>query len=115
MAAVPPGGSERDRGCPCSEAIDHVWDLLDGEMEPGDCDRIRRHLEACSGCRTEYEREAALKDRIARACACERAPTALREWVSRQVAVWRFDIGTGDTISGSRVEIRRETRETRGI
>ncbi|MBI3920507.1 MAG: DUF4349 domain-containing protein [Armatimonadetes bacterium] len=57
-----PGSSRNERG-PCSDRVDVLSALLDGELLSEDADRLRVHLEVCTGCRdysTALERDHAL-------------------------------------------------------
>src|SRR5436305_2048977 len=38
---------------PCEEALDLLEPYLDADLPPGEMDRVRRHLEACSACAAE--------------------------------------------------------------
>src|SRR5436309_2048887 len=37
----------------CAEALDLLEPYLDGDLPPGEADRVRRHLEACPACAAE--------------------------------------------------------------
>ena len=62
----------------CSEVLRKVYEYLDGEMGPGDCDRIRQHLDECGPCLAEYDIDRVLKALVHRSCGWEPAPTQLR-------------------------------------
>lgn len=72
-------------GCPCSEAQDHVWDYLDGELTEQDCGRIREHLSTCESCARTFDTEQKMKDAVSRACGCDEAPQDLRSRVAALV------------------------------
>jgi anti-sigma factor (TIGR02949 family) len=38
---------------PCEEALDLLEPYLDGDLPPGEMDRVRRHLEVCPACAAE--------------------------------------------------------------
>ena len=38
---------------PCEEALDLLEPYLDGDLPPGEMDRVRRHLDACPACAAE--------------------------------------------------------------
>jgi anti-sigma factor (TIGR02949 family) len=38
---------------PCEEALDLLEPYLDGDLPPGEADRVRRHLETCPACAAE--------------------------------------------------------------
>lgn len=47
---------ERLRGMiSCEEALSHLWELIDGELAPGDEMAVRRHVEVCSRCFPRYD------------------------------------------------------------
>lgn len=45
----------------CDEALTNLYQYLDREMGAADSDRIRSHLEDCSGCLDVFEFEVRLK------------------------------------------------------
>ncbi|MFZ1361993.1 MAG: mycothiol system anti-sigma-R factor [Candidatus Nanopelagicales bacterium] len=73
-------------GCPCSEANEHVWNYLDGELSEQDCSRIKEHLAVCKECRDQYESEQSLKEAVSRSCGCDEVPITLRAEISVLVA-----------------------------
>lgn len=83
------GTAAQPCGCPCSEAKQHVWDYLDGEMADGDCGRIRAHLADCDSCRETYDSEQRMKDAVSRACGCDQAPQDLKSKVLAMVDALR--------------------------
>lgn len=83
----PTGSAENaSAGCPCSEANEHVWNYLDGELDEGNCARIKEHLETCGECNDQYNNEQKLKDAVSRSCGCEEVPITLRAEISVLVA-----------------------------
>ena len=46
----------------CEEALDLLEPYLDGDLHPGEADRVRRHLEGCAACAAELR----LAERIRR-------------------------------------------------
>lgn len=83
QSAVP---EPADSSCPCSEANEHVWNYLDGELGEQDCSRIKEHLAECKECRDQYESEQSLKDAVSRSCGCDEVPITLRAEISVLVA-----------------------------
>jgi len=77
---------------PCGEAKAHLWEFVDGELGPDDCARIREHIEACPPCGELYFSERKIKDVVARACACESAPQALKGRVMVLVTQLRTEV-----------------------
>ena len=68
----------KDHETPCSEVLDRVFEYLDGEMGEPDCAKIQVHLDECSHCLTEYQRDELLKALVRRSCSGEVAPAGLR-------------------------------------
>lgn len=44
----------------CERVVRALWEYLDGRLAPLEVAEIERHLEACAGCRSHAEHEAAL-------------------------------------------------------
>jgi len=65
-------------GFDCSRARLQVYEYLDGEMDPDDCDKIREHLAHCGTCLKEFDIDQMLKALVRRSCGCEAAPMQLR-------------------------------------
>jgi len=70
---------EHDHGdaADCREAIQTIYQFLDGELTPDLRHQIRRHLDDCSPCLEAYDFEAELRMVIARKCR-ESVPESLR-------------------------------------
>jgi mycothiol system anti-sigma-R factor len=68
----------------CAEVLDQLYAFVDAEMSPGDWQRVRAHLEACSPCQANYQLECLVKALVARSC-CEHAPAQLRERVLGEI------------------------------
>jgi len=68
----------KEHATPCGEVLQRVFEYLDGEMAELDCAKIKVHLEECSHCLDEYQRDELLKAIVRRSCACEPAPEQLR-------------------------------------
>ena len=39
----------------CEEALERLWEFLDGELEPANETEVQRHLEVCSRCYPRYD------------------------------------------------------------
>lgn len=78
----------------CEEIIGRLWRYLDGELDRLECERIISHFAGCGHCADLYRREAVLKELVSRACACEPAPTELRDWVNTRLESWRIEISS---------------------
>lgn len=48
----------------CEEAVRRVYEFLDGELDAGTTDRIRRHLEVCRRCYPYFNFERIFLDHI---------------------------------------------------
>jgi mycothiol system anti-sigma-R factor len=76
---------------PCTEAKNHLWDYLDGELDPGDCARIKAHVQKCPPCEQLFSGEKKIKDAVSRACGCEHAPQDLRGRIISMIATLRAE------------------------
>lgn len=80
----------------CSEVLDRVYAFLDHEL--GD-DRtlsyreIEAHLQGCGGCLSKFDLERAVREVLARSCACEHAPEELRMKVLARIRQVRVQVG----------------------
>jgi mycothiol system anti-sigma-R factor len=63
----------------CSVVLSEVYLYLDLECSEGRRSLIRKHLEECSRCLSEYGIEHEVKALVARCCGDETAPKELRE------------------------------------
>lgn len=75
----------------CADVIEAVYLYLDGELEIGDLDQIRHHLDECSPCLRQYGIEREVKILVARSC-CEQAPERLREAVVQRIHTIRTEL-----------------------
>lgn len=75
----------------CSEFRLRVYEYIDAEMGDDDRDRIKAHLEECSPCMSEYERDLVLKALVRRSCACQPAPRTLRMQIMARITT--FGVG----------------------
>ncbi|KOX22204.1 mycothiol system anti-sigma-R factor [Nocardiopsis sp. NRRL B-16309] len=80
------GGHGKDHDTPCSEVLDKLYTYIDGELEEGNCEDIRRHLDGCSPCLDEYGLEEAVKKLVAKHCGCDPVPKDLRDKVLGRLA-----------------------------
>ena len=71
----------------CSNALMQVYQYLDGEMGPEDCDKIREHLAQCGPCLKEYDVDQMLKTLVRRSCGCESAPMQLRMQILARITL----------------------------
>ena len=73
MADIDPAGETAD----CQEAVQRLYDYLDGELTAERRVVIQRHLDACHDCIEAFEFEAELKLAISKGCR-EVVPESLR-------------------------------------
>ena len=116
MSCGSDSGMNEMAGTDCSEVLHRVYEYLDGEMTATDTQKIRRHLDECAPCLSEYGLEEKLKRLLAAKCGGEQAPAALREQIrvavlkQAQVTVAENTDGTTHTT----VEVRTTRVERRG-
>jgi len=79
-------------GVDCSRTMLQVYEYLDGEMGPDDCDKIRQHLAQCGHCLKEYDIDQMLKTLVHRSCACEAAPTELRLQIMARITTITIEL-----------------------
>lgn len=87
---------------PCTEAQQHLWDYLDGEMSEGDCAKIKAHIEQCPPCEELFNNEAKFKKAVNRACGCESAPQDLRSRVISMIAAFKIEACGGNKAEASK-------------
>lgn len=75
----------------CDKALDRLVMFIDHEMDDASWDEIRRHIEGCAPCLSEFDLEYLVKQVVARSCH-ERAPEPLRERVLMSIREVRVDI-----------------------
>jgi len=68
----------------CAEFLERIVCLLDNELEAGDVDQVRAHLEECAPCLQSYDLQRTVKALVARSC-MEQAPETLRQRVRVQI------------------------------
>jgi len=81
---------------PCTEVLDQVYIYLDGEIDPGACEKIRAHLEECGPCLRQYDLDHAVKALVARTCGCDLASDELRGKVLARIRQVQLEISQGD-------------------
>jgi len=79
-------------GSDCDQALAHLWEYLDAELADLDAGLVRRHLDECSGCLSEYQIEVVLKRVVRRGCA-EHAPESLRVRIHQQITLRGTELG----------------------
>jgi mycothiol system anti-sigma-R factor len=68
----------------CAEFLERIVCLLDNELDAGDVDEVRAHLEDCGPCLQSYDLQRTVKALVARSC-MEHAPESLRQRVRVQI------------------------------
>lgn len=79
----------------CTEALNHLYEFLDGEIGGEDHRQIAEHLRECGPCLKEFDVERVVKKLVARS-ACEVAPAQLRVRLSATFASIRLRPPSGD-------------------
>ena len=69
----------------CDEALERVYEYLDGELTEAVERAIRRHLAACARCEPRFEHERVFLEFIAQRARLEQAPPALRRRILREL------------------------------
>ncbi len=64
--------------CTCAEAVERVYEFLDGELTPEVDEQIRRHLQVCARCHPAFEYERVFLRFLEQRCVIERASPELR-------------------------------------
>lgn len=93
MNAIDSGAHDDDDVAHCGEVLQRVYELLDGEMNPSDVQRLRRHIDDCEPCLAEYNLDVVLKALLRRSCICEEAPLELRRRIMVQITEVRVQLG----------------------
>jgi anti-sigma factor (TIGR02949 family) len=69
----------------CDEALERVYEFLDGELTEAVERAIRRHLAACARCEPRFEHERVFKEFIAQRARLEQAPPELRRRILQRL------------------------------
>lgn len=67
----------------CAEAVERVYEFLDGELTPEVDEQIRAHLAVCTRCIPAFEHERVFLRFLERRALIVRAPPALRRRIFR--------------------------------
>jgi mycothiol system anti-sigma-R factor len=70
----------------CSDVLDDLYLYLDDETDDALRNRIRQHLEGCTGCFQRYGLEQDVRALIARCCGNDHAPRDLRERITVRIS-----------------------------
>ncbi|MEX2473308.1 MAG: mycothiol system anti-sigma-R factor [Gemmatimonadota bacterium] len=69
----------------CHEAMDRLWEFLDGEMSGEDRQALQRHLEVCGRCYPAYDFQRAYLEYTRRLATREQAPPELRKRLFQRI------------------------------
>jgi mycothiol system anti-sigma-R factor len=61
----------------CEEALDRIFEYIDGELTPAELEQVASHLKECPPCEAEHKINEKLKSRVS-TTGGECAPEALR-------------------------------------
>lgn len=81
----------------CASVLASVYLYLDAEIDAGDCETVRRHLDECGPCLRQYGLEQAVKALVSRSCT-ESAPDALRAKVLGRINQVHLEIRQTPTL-----------------
>ncbi len=73
----------------CAEALAHLHELLDGELDEVSADTVRAHLAVCEHCMDDADAYALMKELVRRACCLQPAPVALVSRISMSITTYR--------------------------
>ena len=68
----------------CADFLERIVCFLDNELDAGDVEQVRAHLDECAPCLESYDLQRTVKSLVARSC-CETAPETLRQRVRIQI------------------------------
>lgn len=69
----------------CQEALEHLYEFLDGELTAERAQRVREHLAACQPCEECFDVEQAFLKFIEARCRSKGAPPELRRRILREL------------------------------
>ncbi|MFO7893347.1 MAG: zf-HC2 domain-containing protein [Longimicrobiales bacterium] len=68
----------------CKEALERLYEYLDGELEPESAEEVQRHVEVCDACYPEVKFTTEFRDALQRAAHGQpTVPDGLREKVGQ--------------------------------
>lgn len=83
----PPDGSRSgQRELNCEESLARVYEYLDGELDTGEHDAVRRHLEKCRKCYPHFDFERLFLDYVHELGAGEESRPGLMDRVREMLA-----------------------------
>lgn len=69
----------------CEEALERLWEFLDGELEAASEASVQNHLEACARCYPRYDFQRAYFELMSRIQERDAVPRQLRRQVFEQI------------------------------
>ena len=91
---APAEGAGMEGGVSCQEAAEHLYEWLDGELDPGMAQRVGTHLEVCARCYPVLVFERSFRDAVARVAREGKAPSDLKERILRDLEEEGYGVGT---------------------
>lgn len=92
----------------CADVMLRLIEFVDDEAAVEDQWSFRAHLEACSSCLQEYERDLLVKAMVRRACGCEPAPPELRHQILARIST----LSVTETAAGRTVVYSEYTEQS---
>lgn len=83
----------------CAEALDRVYEYLDGELDPSRLELVRLHLDECSHCLQQFGLEQEVRMLVARGCTCAQAPQQLRDRILARITTIRVSAVYGGGVA----------------
>jgi anti-sigma factor (TIGR02949 family) len=82
------GGGDRPRPpeLSCHEALERVYELLDGELDPAEADRVDEHFRVCAACYPHLKLEECFRKRVRSALGETPVPDEVRTRVLELLA-----------------------------
>jgi anti-sigma factor (TIGR02949 family) len=74
-AGDPPAGAET---LTCQEALEWIYEFMDGELPDADADKVDRHFQMCTACYPHLKLERSFRDRLRTAVGEPTVPDAVR-------------------------------------
>ena len=82
----------------CEEALQRLWDFLDGELEAADELEVQKHLEVCGRCYPQYDFRRAYFGLMHRIRTRDHVPPGLRRRIFERILAEESGSGNGNRI-----------------
>jgi mycothiol system anti-sigma-R factor len=76
----------------CADVMPRLYEFIDNELELGELEAMRAHMEGCESCTYDYDVRTKLKTVVREAC-FEPAPDELKAVVAANIAKLRQQLG----------------------